>query len=79
MRKILLLAIKLYQKTLSYDHGYLGRIFPNVRYCKFTPTCSMYTYQAVEKYGSIKGIGLGIKRISRCNKHTPMGTFDPVE
>lgn len=79
MRILFLFIIKLYQKTLSYDHGYLGKIFPNVRYCKFTPTCSMYTYQAIEKYGALKGVIMGVKRIRRCNRHTPMGTFDPVK
>ena len=45
--------------------------------CRFTPTCSHYTYQAVEKYGVLKGLYLGFKRILRCN---PLfkGGFDPL-
>lgn len=35
--------------------------------CRFIPTCSQYTYQAVEKYGAFKGLWLGIKRISKCH------------
>ncbi|MCX6743378.1 MAG: membrane protein insertion efficiency factor YidD, partial [Candidatus Parcubacteria bacterium] len=45
--------------------------------CRYHPTCSQYTYQAVDKYGVIKGLWLGLKRILRC---TPLskGGFDPV-
>ena len=62
-----LLLIRIYQKTLSLDHGYLGKMNPNLRPCKYTPTCSEYTYQAIEKYGSAKGLFLGFKRILRCH------------
>lgn len=79
VRKLVLILIKIYQKTLSYDHGMLGKIFPNVRYCRFTPSCSMYTYEAIEKYGVRKGIYMGMHRLARCNIHTPMGTYDPVK
>ena len=78
MRRIILFLIKIYQKTLSYDHGLLGKVFPNTRYCKFTPTCSEYTYEAVDKYGVIKGLGLGIRRIRKCNSKTVAGTYDPL-
>lgn len=78
VKKLVLILIRIYQKTLSYDHGYLGKIFPNVRYCRFTPTCSMYTYDAISKYGVLKGTILGINRLRRCNVHTPMGTYEPV-
>ena len=79
MKWLTLKLIKLYQATLSYDHGYLGRIFPNLRFCKFTPTCSQYTYDAIDKYGIFKGSRMGMNRIGRCNHKTPMGTFDPVK
>lgn len=78
MKYLFLFIIKIYQATLSYDHGLLGKIFPNVRYCRFTPSCSMYSYQAIEKYGVFKGIKMSINRVSRCNVNTPMGTYDPV-
>ena len=78
MKQIFLFLIKIYQKTLSYDHGLLGRIFPNTRYCKFVPTCSEYMYTAVDRYGVLKGALMGAKRLSRCNSRTPAGTYDPV-
>ena len=78
MKKIALFLIRIYQETLSYDHGLLGEIFPNNRPCKFIPTCSEYTYKAIEKFGIYKGSRLGINRLRRCNKKTPAGTYDPV-
>lgn len=45
--------------------------------CRFTPSCSHYTLQAIQKYGLIKGAWMGIKRIVRCNPFNP-GGHDPV-
>jgi hypothetical protein len=45
--------------------------------CRFTPTCSHYAREAVEKHGAIKGGWLAIKRISRCHPWRP-GGYDPV-
>ena len=45
--------------------------------CRFEPSCSQYSYDAVLKYGAIKGMYLGIKRILRCNPFCK-GGFDPV-
>ena len=45
--------------------------------CRFEPSCSRYTYDAVLKYGAAKGIYLGMKRILRCNPFCK-GGFDPV-
>lgn len=46
--------------------------------CRFEPTCSEYTRQAVEKYGAMKGSWLGIKRILRCQPFSK-GGYDPVK
>ncbi|MDR3216892.1 MAG: membrane protein insertion efficiency factor YidD [Clostridiaceae bacterium] len=45
--------------------------------CAFTPTCSMYTLDAITKHGFFKGGFMGLKRILRCNGFTE-GGFDPV-
>lgn len=78
MKKVVLWVIKVYQKTLSYDHGYIGKVFPNTRYCKFVPTCSEYTYTAVDRFGVFKGLLMGFRRFLKCNRKTPAGTYDPV-
>jgi len=45
--------------------------------CRFQPTCSEYTYEAIERHGVIKGIGLGLWRLLRCNPFSK-GGLDPV-
>jgi hypothetical protein len=76
MKAILLKLIRFYQKTISPDHGAFGRAVLG-RACRFQPTCSQYTYQAVEQYGAWRGLGLGFKRILRCHPFAK-GGFDPV-
>jgi uncharacterized protein len=76
MKKVVLWLIRLYQKTLSFDHGILSK-YPHTLGCRFYPSCSEYTHQAIEKYGIGKGIWLGSKRITRCHPWND-GGFDPV-
>jgi putative membrane protein insertion efficiency factor len=78
IKKLVLLIIKGYQKTFSFDHGIMGKLLPNIRFCKFTPTCSEYGYGAIKKYGVFKGGWLFLKRFVRCNPWTEPGTYDPV-
>jgi len=66
VKQIVLSIIKLYQKTISLDHGWLRHSHP-YGYCRFYPTCSEYTYQAVSKKGVFKGLLLGFYRVLRCN------------
>ncbi len=68
MKKIALLLIRLYQRTIS-------RLTPPS--CRFHPTCSHYSYEAIEKYGFMKGGWLAVKRIGRCHPFNP-GGYDPV-
>jgi len=77
MKKLILKIIRLYQKTLSPDHGF-GRIFNRTVGCRFYPSCSQYVYEAVEKRGVIKGLFLGVWRILRCNPWSK-GGYDPVK
>jgi putative membrane protein insertion efficiency factor len=62
----LLLLIALYQKTFSPDHGFVRIFFPH-GYCKFYPSCSMYGYNVIEKYGLMRGVPKMLYRIARCN------------
>lgn len=65
-RKVVGLLIRGYQKTFSFDHGPMKEKFP-YGYCKFTPSCSEYSYEAIKKYGVIWGGLKAIWRILRCN------------
>ena len=69
MKFVILGIILLYQKTLSPDHGWNRQLYPH-GFCHFYPTCSEYTYQAVERFGVLKGLVLGFRRIVRCNPWT---------
>jgi len=75
-RFFVLKLIKIYQKTLSFDHGLVKYLFPH-GYCRFKPTCSEYGYTAIEKYGLFKGGLMAFLRILRCNPFNK-GGYDPV-
>ena len=66
MRRIVVKIIKIYQKTLSPDTGWLKARYPG-GFCKFTPHCSEYGRQAIEKHGVVRGGGKTIWRVMRCN------------
>ncbi len=69
-RKLVIGIIWIYQRTISPDHSsFLKGKYP-YGYCKFYPSCSQYTKEAVEKYGAIKGSFLGVVRIIKCNPWT---------
>jgi len=68
MKILLVKLIELYQKTISPDHGLFRHRHP-YGFCRFYPSCSEYTKQAIEKHGSMKGIYLGTKRIVYCNPY----------
>lgn len=67
MKKIVLKLLIGYKKHFSRGNC-----------CRFVPSCSEYTYEAVKKYGTIKGLFLGFKRILRCNPFSK-GGVDLVE
>lgn len=66
MKKIALFIIKQYQRLNLFA------------VCRFVPTCSDYTYQAIERYGTMQGLFMGGKRILRCHPWGGKG-FDPVK
>jgi putative membrane protein insertion efficiency factor len=74
--RIAVWLIRLYQKTLSLDHGPLKHYHPN-GFCRFYPTCSEYGIEAIQKHGIIKGGIKTIWRIMRCNPWNKGGN-DPV-
>lgn len=72
MKSILIKIIKFYKNHISIFFEKNG-----VK-CKFYPTCSEYSMQAIEKYGCIKGTGLSIKRFFKCNPFS-RGGYDPLK
>ncbi|MBK7309879.1 MAG: membrane protein insertion efficiency factor YidD [Bacteroidia bacterium] len=68
MKKLAIIFVRFYQLTIS-------PLLPNA--CRYQPTCSAYTIEAINKYGAIKGCWLGLKRILRCHPWGKHG-YDPV-
>lgn len=68
MKYLLIYLIRFYQLAIS-------PYFPKT--CRFEPTCSQYTIEALRRFGIIKGTWLGIKRISKCHPFHE-GGYDPV-
>lgn len=71
-----LMGIRIYQRTLSLDHGLLRYVYPGGA-CKFHPTCSQYGYQAIERFGVARGAWLALRRVLRCHPWS-MGGIDDV-
>lgn len=69
MKRIMLLLIRIYMRYIS--PLYSGK-------CRFYPSCSHYCYDAINKYGVIKGTALGIRRILKCHPFNP-GGYDPLK
>ncbi|MGN0980176.1 MAG: membrane protein insertion efficiency factor YidD [Candidatus Avoscillospira sp.] len=69
MKKLFLILIRFYQTSIS-------PLFPPR--CRFTPTCSQYAFEAIEKYGALKGGWLAFKRLMRCNPFNKGDYYDPV-
>ena len=76
-RYLTIRLLKIYQQTLSFDHGIFKFLYPN-GFCRFWPTCSDYAIQAIEKYGFIKGGFKAVGRVARCQPFNS-GGFDPLK
>ena len=68
MKRIILAAIRFYQRNIS------GGLPPA---CRFQPTCSHYAYEAVEAHGALRGVAMAIWRLARCNPLND-GGYEPV-
>lgn len=68
MKHLLIALVRFYQYAISPLIG---------RRCRYFPTCSEYTVDAIQKYGALKGGWMGLKRIFRCHPWHP-GGYDPV-
>ncbi len=68
-KKIFKLPIRFYQIAISPMLG---------SNCRYNPTCSQYMLEAIDEWGVIRGIGLGLKRIWRCHPWAKHEHFDPV-
>jgi uncharacterized protein len=75
-RVVVLKIIRWYQQVWSPDHSPRKKLYPH-GYCRFYPSCSQYGYEAVERYGILKGGVLSLWRILRCNPWN-RGGHDPV-
>lgn len=71
MKNILIFLLKGYKKVISPIFELFGV------HCKFYPSCSEYMIQAINKYGSLKGVYLGIKRLLKCHPFAK-GGYDPL-
>jgi len=69
MKRFLIWLIRLYRRHLSPLHGPC---------CRFTPTCSTYALEAVQKYGAVKGGYLALRRVLRCHPFYKGDLYDPV-
>ena len=67
-RRLAVAAVRFYPRAIS-------PLLPNA--CIYTPSCSQYTLEAIQKYGALKGCWLGFRRILRCNPFHE-GGYDPV-
>ena len=68
MKQVILALIRFYRRFIS------PALPPS---CRFTPTCSEYSYEAIQRYGPLKGGWLGLRRIARCHPWNA-GGYDPV-
>lgn len=65
MIQLLIASIRLYQKTLSPDHGWLRFFYPN-GYCQYYPSCSAFAHEALLRH-RYRGILMSVGRVLRCN------------
>ena len=70
MKYVVILLIRMYQKFAS--------VMLPFNHCRFYPSCSEYSLEAIEAYGVLSGFWLTIKRIAKCHPFSASGGYDPV-
>lgn len=73
------IAVTVLVAPIRFYRAFISPLFPPS--CRFQPTCSAYAMQAIEIHGPLKGLGLALRRLSRCHPLTWLGGssgFDPV-
>jgi putative membrane protein insertion efficiency factor len=71
-------SVRIFTAAVAGYHYYLHPITGRWIRCRYQPTCSRYSVEAVQKYGIAKGLALSFRRIRSCRRSVPMGTRDPV-
>ncbi len=79
LRRMVLLLIRFYQRTLSIDHGLARYLVPASGRCRWYPSCSEYGYRAVERFGVVRGGFLAVRRVLRCHPFARGGVDDVPE
>jgi uncharacterized protein len=70
------IAVRIALLTLRFYKTYLSILFAGC--CRFTPTCSQYAYEAIERFGVTRGVWLGLTRLLRCHPLSRKFGYDPV-
>ena len=71
-------SVRAFSAAVSGYHHYIQPVTGHFIRCRYKPTCSAYSVEAVRKYGIAKGGWMSLRRIASCRPSVPMGTVDPV-
>lgn len=78
MKRLFLYLIRIYQRSLLFRLPIFKTLFLSDAVCRFRPTCSEYAYQAISRYGIMRGSWLSLKRIIRCHPWSK-GGWEPLK
>jgi putative membrane protein insertion efficiency factor len=78
LKKTAIFFVKIYQKTISFDHGPMKFLYTH-GFCKFFPTCSQYTIEAISRLGLLKGGFWACRRVLRCHPWSKGGVDEIPE
>lgn len=75
LKRVRLVLLRVVTGPIRFYKLYLSPILPQM--CRYTPTCSMYSLEAIRRHGVLRGVALGFYRVLRCNPWS-RGGYDPV-